>query len=203
MKKRILIAVIAVMMSVGFVHAAGTSTTLKNVNVKINDVILEIAKNDTQAVILNGRTMLPIRAVAEALDAAVIWDETTNTAKIYKPDVNMIFVGDIDTSSGNWNITDAACSVNSIGKDKYVNLFITVGPMDGKEYEYRVVIEDPEGKTLDASTPDSFNIDSRGMMTSAEIYGLTYENPGHYAAKFQMKFNGKYYTVKTVKYLVE
>lgn len=37
---------------------------------------------DTQAVIMNGRTMLPLRAIGQALGAEVTWDEATRTVTV-------------------------------------------------------------------------------------------------------------------------
>jgi hypothetical protein len=39
---------------------------------------------DTAAVVKDGRTLLPVRAISEALGAKVGWDEQTNTVSINK-----------------------------------------------------------------------------------------------------------------------
>lgn len=62
--------------------------------VTVNDVVLEEA--DVPAIILNGRTMLPLRQVSESLQATVKWDQSTFTANIYKPNVHMFISLDVD-----------------------------------------------------------------------------------------------------------
>lgn len=63
------------------------------VSLGIGDNIMTITKEygvevdvplDTAPIILNNRTCLPIRAVAEAFGAEVSWDDTTKTVSIYE-----------------------------------------------------------------------------------------------------------------------
>jgi len=50
---------------------------------------------DVQPAIINGRTMVPLRAIFEAMDAEVEWDPTTQTAKATKgDDVVVLRIGD-------------------------------------------------------------------------------------------------------------
>ncbi len=50
---------------------------MENVNVVLNGELIEF---DVPAQIINGRTMVPMRAIFEALDAEVEWDDETQTA---------------------------------------------------------------------------------------------------------------------------
>ncbi|MEG1764723.1 MAG: copper amine oxidase N-terminal domain-containing protein, partial [Oscillospiraceae bacterium] len=74
--------------------ATATATIVKGkntVNITINDKNLDVAKDgakstvamDTQAVLKDGRTFVPVRFVAEALDAWVGYSDIYNTAQIY------------------------------------------------------------------------------------------------------------------------
>lgn len=79
MSKRIRIALIGLtiitLMWAGIVYAAEPITMVVN-----GKTIL----SDTPAQIMNGRTMVPVKFVAEALGAKVQWDEKTNTVNIEK-----------------------------------------------------------------------------------------------------------------------
>ncbi len=37
---------------------------------------------DTNAVNMNGRTMLPLRAIGQAMGATIVWDEATRTVTV-------------------------------------------------------------------------------------------------------------------------
>ncbi|WP_010269977.1 stalk domain-containing protein [Paenibacillus senegalensis] len=62
--------------------------------IMVNDKLLE--ESDVPAIIVNGRTMLPLRQISESLQATVNWDNTTLTANIYKPNVHMFVSLDVD-----------------------------------------------------------------------------------------------------------
>lgn len=71
MKKKILSAVIAAMV----IGQAGA------VNLVVDSVPL---KPDVPPTVIDGRTLVPVRAIFEALGAEVEWDDATNTAKAIK-----------------------------------------------------------------------------------------------------------------------
>lgn len=84
--KRLVVAVLVVALlggtSVAFASARGTYKGLQVVGVVVNGQEL---KPDVPAVVMDDRTLLPVRAVAEALGAEVEWDEATYTAKVTLP----------------------------------------------------------------------------------------------------------------------
>jgi len=88
--KRLAVAMLIISLlggaSMAFATARGTYKGLQVVGVLVNGQEL---KSDVPAVVMDDRTLLPVRAVAEALGAKVEWDEATYTAKVTLPrDVN-------------------------------------------------------------------------------------------------------------------
>ena len=82
------------------------------------------------------------------------------TAKIIKPTVNMIFAGDVtEESKGHLTITDAGSYFNAVGTGRWENLYIEIGPMDSRTYDYRVVVYDPKGNVVGTSDVQSEPID--------------------------------------------
>ncbi len=71
----ILLAVLAVMMPVSLVSSTASATP--SVTVYVDGTLLEA---DVPARIIDSRTMVPLRAIFEAIGAKVIWDDTTKTA---------------------------------------------------------------------------------------------------------------------------
>lgn len=94
MKKRIIAKVLALSMILpSFVMAD------EGIKVNVNGIKVEM---DQAPIIENGRTLVPLRAVAEALGCEVVWDNTSKTASFVQGDVtaivtvgeNYILVGD-------------------------------------------------------------------------------------------------------------
>lgn len=67
-----------------------------NVNVSING---EEIKSDVPATIINGRTLVPVRAISENMGAEVFWDSDTQSIDIIKNDksINLI-IGNINST---------------------------------------------------------------------------------------------------------
>ena len=83
--KRILGILIAVMMVVTL-----TATFVgaeQEISVKLNDAKIDFA--DVKPQIISGRTMVPLRAIFEALGASVEWDDATKTVKSAKGDITI------------------------------------------------------------------------------------------------------------------
>ena len=84
MKKLMSIALATSMLATGVAMAEETE---KNVTVKVDGVTLKI--EDQQPIIENDRTLVPLRAIFEALEAEVNWDGETKTVTAQKGETNM------------------------------------------------------------------------------------------------------------------
>lgn len=94
MKKRIFASALALTM----IFSANVMAA-NEITVNVNGVKVQM---DQQPIIENGRTLVPLRAVAEALGCEVVWDSETKTASFTQGDImaivtvgeNYIIVGD-------------------------------------------------------------------------------------------------------------
>ena len=88
---------------------ANGTLTVKNLNgaVSIDVNSRSVIFPDAQPFIdENGRTQIPVRAVAEAMGAKVDWDNDTNTATVKKDGTTVtITIGDVNMSVGNKTVT--------------------------------------------------------------------------------------------------
>lgn len=85
MRKRILIAVLLVLLVSGSALAAGaTFNGYPVVNVAVNG---RPVQGEVPAIVMDGRTLLPVRSVAEMMGAVVQWDAAANTVYLVAPDV--------------------------------------------------------------------------------------------------------------------
>lgn len=95
MRKYIGLVLVFSLMASTFVSAQ-SATKYKGydvVDVKVNGNSLTL---DVPAIIMDGRTLLPLRKVAESLNSIVAWDSTTKTASVLKPQVNIMFTQSAD-----------------------------------------------------------------------------------------------------------
>ncbi len=94
---------------------------------------------DTMAVILENRTMVPLRFISEAFGARVHWDALTKTAGVYQKktystppamniDINKQYIATVNTNAGQFKIElfakDAPLTVNNfvfLAKDHFYN----------------------------------------------------------------------------------
>lgn len=74
MKKTILLAALSLMLAASSVSAQGVQVIADGTPVSF----------DTPPTVVNDRVMIPLRAVGEALGAAVTWDEETQSANVYR-----------------------------------------------------------------------------------------------------------------------
>lgn len=94
--KKIVSLLIVTLMLTGLCNIAHAESEIK---VYLNGEKIEF---DVPPMLINDRTMVPMRAIFEALDATVDWDDATQTATAEKDgtkikmtiDSNMVFVGD-------------------------------------------------------------------------------------------------------------
>lgn len=197
MKRIITIISIAVILSAGVVFSAssvnGNYKGFPIVNVTLNGTKIN---SDVPGINVDSRTLLPVRVVAEAMNSVVQWDQKTATAEIIKPTVNMIFAGDItQESGGHITIKDAGSYFNTVGTDRWENLYVEIGPMEGKTYDYRVIVYDPKGNVVGTSEVQSENIDKGGLIVFIPVENMAYKYPGEYKFKFQIKYDETFQTV--------
>ncbi|MBO5561157.1 MAG: copper amine oxidase N-terminal domain-containing protein [Firmicutes bacterium] len=111
MKKKIITATLTLALAAGIcgsVYAAEKAAELQvgNPVMKVN---LQEQTIDAPPVIVNGRTLVPVRAVVEALDGTVDWDAETKTAKLVSGDNTIELT--IDSTAAKLNGEEAMLDV--------------------------------------------------------------------------------------------
>lgn len=203
MKRIITILSVIALFSTGVVFAANVNGIYKGfpiANVNINGV--KIA-SDVPAILFDSRTLLPVRAVAESMNSVVQWDQKTQTAKLIKPAINMIFIGDIIEEEEGLTLKGAGSYFDTVGTDRWENFYVEIGPMENKTYEYRIAAYDPKGNVIGTSAVQSEVIDKYGLIAYIPVENMTYSIAGNYKFKFQVKFDGKFETLGETIAVVE
>jgi hypothetical protein len=202
MKRKIAILLtVALLLSTGIVYAAsvnGNFAGLPIVNVKVNG---ETVKSEVPGVVLQGKTLLPASAIAESLDSVVTWDQSTMTASITKPEVNMLFVDDVkENSDGTWDLINP---FTYISPGYYsIKVFYQIGEMQKQQYDFKIAVKDPDGETIEATT-DTFTVETAGIDGWTELSDIYFAKAGKYIFEYQIKFNNEYKTVAHKTMIVE
>lgn len=202
MKRKIAIALaVVLLLSTGIVYAASVNGTFAGypiVNVKVNG---ETVKSDVPGVVLQGKTLLPARAIAESLDSVVSWDASTMTASITKPEVNLLFVDDIkENSDGSWDLINPYGYISSGYYS--VMVFYQVGQMPKQQYYFRIAVKDPDGEVIGAAT-DTFTVETTGIDGGTTVSDINFAKAGNYVFEFQIKYDNEYKTVAHKTLVVE
>lgn len=152
-------------------------------DLKVNS---EIKKLDVPAQIVDGRTMIPVRAISEALDAEVSWNEKSETVRIKtevwlpsKIEVCSVWAGDNPTKEYEWYEYTYNLD-GSQREDCYVN--DKTGVKENAEHSYTISEVDVDGNIVresfyhqEGESPEITEIkyNERGLLT--EDYEYTYE----------------------------
>lgn len=211
MKKRMIaMLLVTLLLMAGFTtYAASDYKGFNIVNVQINGKALAL---DVPAINFYGSTLLPLRKVAEALDAQVSWNAATQTADLVRPDINMIlcsgtYYGDgSDTKSPDGiSYPNNTVIYNNIGSKSWekgthdVTVFVTVDGLNRKgTIEYRTIFEGLDGTALQ-TYPSSIELAAadESFSTSSDFTALPLDTVGSYKILFQIKDAEGYKTVKS------
>ena len=172
MKKLVLILLTAIL-SIAPVSAAA-------IDVKIDNKKLVM---DVPASIINGRTMVPMRAIFEKLGATVIWDDATKGITAKKGEKTIILTLNRKTAyiNGSANILDAApttlggrtmvpvrfvseamgCTVQWDKNTETVNIYTGSTTQDAKKYKVIRVVDG-----------DTFVVDYNGTEEKVRLIGI-------------------------------
>jgi hypothetical protein len=94
--------------------ASAMNGTPVNINVTVNGT--QVVFEDQQPIILNDRTLLPVRGVMEAMGKTVSWDEENNRA-IVTDGITTVSLGIGDETMLKTTVTDGLSATESITLD--------------------------------------------------------------------------------------
>ena len=99
--------------------------------------------SDVPPLIVDGNTVLPLRAMSDALQALVKWDNSNKTAYLYKPNVHMFFTTEVRKDSA-----IVPFGVVEHGKEADFIVFAQVDNLKTSINSVRVSVVSPSGKSV-------------------------------------------------------
>ncbi len=176
LKKFALLASVLFLLSTATVFADDVYGWYKGKKVKVYVNNIELMEPGLS---IDGKTMVPLRDVAEPLQAMVSWDDATQTARIYKPNVHM-FVFEVVKDK----ITQ---SFGKVLKGKYnFIIFTQVDSLYSKAESVKFVIEDPSGTAVTVDEK-SIEVQKDNFWYSTPSITFDFKQTGKYTVKMYMK----------------
>lgn len=159
--------------------------------VRVNGTDLQISDSDVPAFVINNRTVLPLREVANSLHALVKWDDASKIADIYKPNVHMFFA--MDVSNKDYSLQKPFAKVDQ-GKTVNFVVFSQVDNLKVKVNGFRISIIAPNGEQAAPSldVPLDTNEDSFWYPWPFKV---AFAQKGNYTVQFSFLYNNEYTVV--------
>jgi hypothetical protein len=175
--------------------------------VYVNDSEVTFKDGEVPAIVIDGSTVLPIRKVAEKLQAIVQWDKETMTANIYKPNVHMFVSEDVKVDKNKQvAVIKSPFSVVETGKTVQFVVVVQVDGLKADATGFKISIIKPDGDEYDSKEVPAGS-SSTSLLPS--IFGYTslpfdlkFTQKGTYLVSFSFKDREDNYTVISQKSIV-
>lgn len=151
----------------------------------VNEETVEFGDSDVPPLIVDGKTVLPLRAVSDALQALVKWDNSNKTAYLYKPNVHMFFTTEVRKDSA-----IVPFGVVERGKEADFIVFAQVDNLKTSINSVRVSVVSPSGKSVITPVVKSISETKESFWLKVPLYGVSFNEAGTYVVKFAMKQDG-------------
>ncbi len=151
----------------------------------VNEETMEFGDTDVPPLIVDGKTVLPLRAVSDALQALVKWDNSNKTAYLYKPNVHMFFTTEVRKDSA-----IVPFGVVERGKEADFIVFAQVDNLKTSINSVRVSVVSPSGKSVITPVVKSISESKESFWLKVPLYGVSFNEAGTYVVKFAMKQDG-------------
>jgi hypothetical protein len=168
--------------------------------VYVNDVEQSFSDSDVPAFITHGKTVLPLRTLADSLQALVKWDNSNKTVSLYKPNVHMFLVYGISK-----DLETLKQPFGKVNRGDTLNFFVysQVDNLKTNIRSIKISIKTPSGD--DAAAPVVKSIDgyTESFWYPAPFTDVTFSEYGKYTVQFAMKQeDSSEYTVVSEKQIV-
>ncbi|WP_409341174.1 stalk domain-containing protein [Paenibacillus sp. MBLB4367] len=154
----------------------GTYNGYEKAKVYVNDS--ELKEGSVPAIVMNGSTLLPLRQVANSLDAIVKWDNDKKTASIYKPNVHMFIAEEVGK---NYSLKNPF-SIVDYGITRSFDVFAQIDNLKTSANRVKITIVSPGGETV-GTVEDALSGSAESFWYTAH-YKIKFAEKGNYAVKF-------------------
>jgi hypothetical protein len=182
----------------------GSYNGFPKAKVYVNDSEVTFKDGEVPAIVIDGITVLPIRKVAEKLQAIVQWDKDTMTAKIYKPNVHMFVSEDVKVDKNKQvAVIKSPFSVVETGKTVQFVVVVQVDGLKADATGFKISVIDPSGVEFDnQEVPATTSFLPSIFGYTSLPFNLKFSQKGTYLVRFSFKDKDDKYTVISQKSIV-
>lgn len=170
----------------------GDYNGFSKVKVRVEGNELKMADNDVPALVMNDRTLIPLRQLSSDLRTLVNWNSATQTVDLYKPNVNMVFAQDV--SKEDFTIKKPFARVD-LGQTVEFMVCTDVDSLNLAVEGFRFTIVAPNGETV----ANSNLIQLRNSKETSFWYywqpKVNFSQKGDYKVKFAFKHKDEFVVV--------
>lgn len=188
--KRLLILVIAfVLISAVSVLANDTYQSFRGNNVKVyvNDSQLDkpgiLVSNHSE---LRGTTMLPLREISETLQAIVQWNGRTQTVNIYKPNVHISLIEEVEERR---RVVHRIFGQVTHQLNVDFAIFIEIDNITTPVHSVKVEMLNPNGKMVHEEVVETLLDKREELWVTSRVSDFDFLEVGGYKIKVYMKIN--------------
>jgi len=151
----------------------------------VNGQNAEFSDSDVPPLIVDGKTVLPLRALSDALQALVKWDNTSKTVSLYKPNVHMFFTTEVrkDSAIVPFGVVERGKSADFIVFAQVDNLKTTINSV-------QVSVISPSGQSVVTPVEKAISESKESFWLKVPLYGVSFDESGTYVVKFAMRQEG-------------
>ncbi|MDR6551449.1 stalk domain-containing protein [Paenibacillus qinlingensis] len=161
----------------------------------VNNETKEFPDSEVPPLIVDGKTVLPLRAMSDALQALLKWDDASKTAYLFKPNVHMFFTSEVRKDS-----SIIPFSVVARGDEVNFTVFTQVDNLKTSINSVRVSVVSPSGRNVITPIEKSIADSKESFWLKVPLYGVSFSESGTYVVKFAMQQSGSSdYTVVSEK----
>ncbi|TXK85788.1 stalk domain-containing protein [Paenibacillus sp. N3.4] len=151
----------------------------------VNGNTAEFGDSDVPPLIVDGKTVLPLRSVSDALQALVKWDNSNKTAYLFKPNVHMFFTTEVRKDSA-----IVPFGVVERGKQADFIVFAQVDNLKTNIDSVQVSVISPSGKSVITPVVKSIAESKESFWLKVPLYGVSFDEAGTYVVRFAMRQSG-------------
>lgn len=173
------------------------------ITVNVGNVANAATENNFAKVMLNGKevdskvpvyfiegtTVLPVRAIAEAIGLISKWESDKQTVQLIKPNVNMLFTTAVKDNKGNTMVYSPFGKISQAMRYNFsFYVYSEVDNLPNEKLQIKVVLFDPDGKKVQEGDVESFDATNENSLQYINFFkDITFVKSGTYRVQFLLK----------------
>lgn len=168
----------------------------EKIRVFINNNEKSFSDNETPAISVKGKPVVPLNTLADSLHSLVKWDASSQTMSVYKPNVHLFAAKEV---TKDYTVKQPFGKVKTGDTIDFV-VFAQVDNMKAPFHSFKITLVSPTGKEVAPPHEKVINGEKDSFWYPWPFYNVEFSETGEYKIKFEMKLDANSdYTVVAEK----